>query len=108
MQLSETPGWRIVGKRAREACDSANLSINSMTKTTVARFAGSSRLLSRSWGFASLHPRLYAVARLAGSAQLAANTTYRNCDAYHSIMRVPTNKDTIDPTPRKIPKGNII
>src|SRR6266404_3676505 len=32
----------------------------------------------------------------------------RNCDAYHSMMRVPSNNETIDPMPRNIPNGNSI
>ena len=37
----------------------------------AARFAGLFRFATRSWGSASLHPRLYAVTRSAGSFESA-------------------------------------
>src|SRR6266498_4038446 len=67
------------GNKARETGDSLGVTIASLLGsrimvletwllTSAARFAGSLFQSLRSWGFASLHPRLYSLTRSAGYA----------------------------------------
>ena len=76
--------------RVREASDSPPTANNSC-RAAVAHFAGSFSVPRRSWGSASLHPRLYALAALRGLKQEPTFCSRRHPSSLYSTSCYRSN-----------------
>src|SRR5258706_9489447 len=90
VKRSETPGWTSPKKRrAREAADSGCVNKNVLIPLSAAPRA-SDIFPHGSWGFAALHPRLYAVVR---SADLEPAAPRPSADLSLVVVRLSAQFD---------------